>query len=552
MFEKLVENWLDSASERSYQAPFCQMLAAKGHTVVHSTRHAPTEFGKDVITVDANGVPWAFQLKGNPSGRLTKSQVAEIASQLDELVVYAITHPGVPHGKKHKCVLVTNGNIEEEASEAINALNLSLQQRGHGKNRIEVWTRGTLLKMAAELGTNLWPSDVSDLNLLLELLVHRGDDIFPAAKLHHLLHALLLLSETETQPVTKAELARRITSSAILVSVSLRTFSLKENHFAALTAWIMFVTYAGAAMEKRSYQLSGPARRALELAKSTVYDLLVALCNDVIRNPKLAPSVGSVIAPFHRARATLIYALISIYWLWADKRGWIVSDHRAFIEGWIPRNFANSLFWGEACVPQLIAHYWLFSRLDASIGTEGQLGALLNFVVQVQRGQLGTIFPGPYFSFDVVQAHLMRDVIPVKDDPLAHEAPTGSTFVAEWLFHIFVRKNLKAPCQLIWPEFTKLILRCFYPEHRWAYAMSHCDRGTEDAVVPTLNKRWRDLVNDARNCQVTSLPPSLVGDEFVFALFVVLFPYRATSEAMRYLDYKLGSSWLIADAITDS
>jgi hypothetical protein len=313
----------------------------------------------------------------------------------------------------------------------------------------------------------------------------------------------------------------------------------------------MFVTYASAAIEKREFQISGPARRALDLAKTTVYDLLAALCNDVVKNPKLAPSVGSVIAPFHRARTTLIYSLMSIYWHWSEARGWSIADHKHFIENWIPRHFASSSIWGEACLPQMIAHYWLFSKLDATIGAESQLGSLLNFVVHVQRGLLNTILPGPYFSFEQVQAHLMRAVIPVKDDPLAHEAPYGNSFLAESLLHIFVRKNLKLPCQLIWPEFTRLIHQRFTPEHKWAYGLSHCERGTETATVPALNKRWSELVDDARDCRTNSLPCSLVGDEFFFALFVILFPYRATSEAMRYLDYKLGSSWLIAEAIVD-
>ena len=74
MLERLLEGWLDNATERAYQTPFCQMLVARGHKVIHNTRHAPTEFGKDVITVDPDGRVCAFQLKGNPSTRLTLHQ----------------------------------------------------------------------------------------------------------------------------------------------------------------------------------------------------------------------------------------------------------------------------------------------------------------------------------------------------------------------------------------------------------------------------------------------------------------------------------------------
>ena len=62
MIEKLLENWLDSASERSYQAVFVQMLSAQGYRVVHSTRHTALEYGKDVLAIDQDGNGCAFQV----------------------------------------------------------------------------------------------------------------------------------------------------------------------------------------------------------------------------------------------------------------------------------------------------------------------------------------------------------------------------------------------------------------------------------------------------------------------------------------------------------
>ena len=63
MLEKIIENWLDNASERSFEKPFCYMLSAEGHTIIHSTRHTAMELGKDIITVAPDGTPCAYQLK---------------------------------------------------------------------------------------------------------------------------------------------------------------------------------------------------------------------------------------------------------------------------------------------------------------------------------------------------------------------------------------------------------------------------------------------------------------------------------------------------------
>ena len=71
MLERLIENWLDSASERSYQRCFCQMLTGQGFRIVHNTKHTPQEFGKDVIAVSPEGKLVGYQLKGNPGATLT-------------------------------------------------------------------------------------------------------------------------------------------------------------------------------------------------------------------------------------------------------------------------------------------------------------------------------------------------------------------------------------------------------------------------------------------------------------------------------------------------
>ena len=72
MLEKVVENWLDKATERSFQQPYCHILSADRHTIIHSTRHSAMELGKDIITIDRNETPCAFQLK---TGNITLAKM---------------------------------------------------------------------------------------------------------------------------------------------------------------------------------------------------------------------------------------------------------------------------------------------------------------------------------------------------------------------------------------------------------------------------------------------------------------------------------------------
>jgi hypothetical protein len=122
VLRRLLESWLDSASERSYQVPFCQILSAQGHTILHSTRHGPLEFGKDIVTMGPDRIPCAYQLKGNPGARLTLDQYRKIEDQLVQLVHQPILFPG-RKSQPHRTYLVTNGAVDEEVQVAINNLN---------------------------------------------------------------------------------------------------------------------------------------------------------------------------------------------------------------------------------------------------------------------------------------------------------------------------------------------------------------------------------------------------------------------------------------------
>jgi hypothetical protein len=249
------------------------MLAAEGHTVLHSTRHAPLEFGKDVISIASDGVPCAFQLKGNPGTRLTLTQLRDIKGQLLELVTQPIVLPGTPSGP-HRSYLVTNGETEEEVHRSLDDINRELENLGYGPKRIELWSRGRLLEMANRLGATLWPSELEDLNTLLELLVHQGDDLLPLAKIDRLLSRLLSLDEEKSTSFGAAEGRRRITSAAVLVAVALRNFSLKENHYATSAAWTLFAAYAIACCERHHLAYEDRARAAVNIARNTIFDAL--------------------------------------------------------------------------------------------------------------------------------------------------------------------------------------------------------------------------------------------------------------------------------------
>jgi hypothetical protein len=547
MLDRLIESWLDSASERSYQSVFCQMLAADGHVVVHSTRHMPIEFGKDVITVAPDHIPCAFQLKGNPGGRLTLTDFREVAPQLIELVTHPIVLPGITR-KQHRCYLVTNGEIDEEVHRSVSDLNLGFENQGYGPNRIELWPRGQLLEMATRLGSSLWPSELEDMNTLLELLVHRGDDLLPIDKLHRLLRRLLRLEDSDAQKIRAREVKRSVTSAAVLTAVALRNFSGKENHFAVLSAWVLFISYAIAACERHQVSFDRAARKSVQIAKTAILVALASMCDEIISNKGLAPDRGPEIAPMLRARGTLLYGLMSLYWLWASEDEWPNENHADFLRSWIPRNYQHSL-WGEGAIPQMLAHYWFLSRTDAGWNSEYLLASLLSAVVSLNTNYSQQIFPSPYFSFEDTMRHQLWPFLGSGPDPLQDETASGSSYLTEGLLHLVVRSNMKQTIKSIWPSITQLGLMRYEPDNEWQYCLYRNEGGQGIMGQAPPTKAWSDLVEEARDCRVVRVPAPLLAEKFILALFVLILPYRATPEVLRYLGWKLGTVWFVPPPI---
>ena len=277
MLEKLVEYWLDNANERGYQPVFTQIILAQGHRVMHSTRHSAIEFGKDIITIDRDGTPCAFQLKGNPGSRLTLAQHREIAGQLNELVNQPIVYPGVPTRIWHKSYLVTNGEVEEEVQRAIDDFNRGQERAGYPDRKLEMISRGSLLKWIIDLGDALWPSQVESGQPLIELLAARGDGEFRFLPLHHLFQSILLLDDkSPDKAIPASDLRRRCISAALITELALHSYRHKQNHLAVAYAWTMCCLYLVAACERQGKSFGRNAKDIFSVAKTAAFDALAA------------------------------------------------------------------------------------------------------------------------------------------------------------------------------------------------------------------------------------------------------------------------------------
>jgi len=533
VLERLIENWLDNAGERSYQRCFCQMLIGHGYRIIHNTEHTPLEHGKDVIAISSDGKVVGFQLKGNPGKSLKPNQFNEIRTQLEQLATLALGIPGYEKKIPDECYLVTNGEIDEAVSIELQRLNAALESRGHPPEKIKTITRGTLLSWLNSLGLALWPSEIEDFGNLIKLLNCSGEEIYPAEIFDPLLQHTLCFQDT----IKVSELRRRITSAAIMTAVALHSFSRRKNYFAEITAWTMFAIYTIAACEKNNVNFKKNGEEAVLTARSAIYDLLRELCDEIQGRGILSEGNPYSEFAFYRPRALLIYSLMGIYWMWSHTEGWNEPMHKELIEELIPENLAPHSIWGEGAIPHFFVFTWYQQQNATSSKKDEFVAVVLRDILSNKLGPEGHL-PSPYYGIEDVVRHKYHNLLGC-DDPLEGDSFECRSYICESLMMYLVRSNLKEICKELWPDFTRISHERVVPDESWRYALYRMGEGATNTtyIYPSM-MQWNDLKEFFAEHEGADIPKALKADPILLLLFVTIFPFRASFSAIKFLQRK--------------
>ena len=531
MLERVIENWLDKASERSFQLCYCYMLSADGHIIIHSTRHCGMEMGKDIITVDSDGTPCAFQLKtGNISLAKWRN---EIGPQIDDLVFGKISHPSVENSKHHKSYLVTNGRIEEEVSRAIDDRNRSWKDI-NPCFRLRTVVRGELLEKAQNLGTNLWPSELTDTKTLLELFLENGRSVLPKEKLASLLESTLPLRfvEHKKEP-SKDDCKRRVASAAILCGIATWSFSKENNHAAEIEAWTMYIAYVLALAERWKLPVK-VYESEFRIAAKSIYDALANLCDEIRDRTHLMepPALADVF--IYRVRLTWLMALMGIYALWRLKDGLPEDEVSNFLQGFFKAKQGQLELWGEAVIPQFLAIFWHWRKIDTTQKTDEFLRCLIESICKLNRPEGKEFLASPYYEAEDILPHIFG----VADEPLM-DSFRGESYALEGLVHLCVRKSCKASMQSLWPNITRLASVTFEPATKWEFYRWRNEEGKHKIVYPKHTQDWEELKAMSFEAEGKNIPTSIKKYPILLLLFLCVYPHRMNSEILRWLDTEI-------------
>jgi len=550
---------LDNINERGYQPAFLQMLVGEGHRVVHSTRHMAIEFGKDVVSVDSNGVPCAFQLKGDPGSRLTLAKFREMRPQLTELVEQPIRYPGINPDDPHHSYLVTNGEIEEEVQRAVDDMNVGYNQRGLG--RLLLIGRGTLLKWAIDHASTFWSAGFSIHEKLIRFYNSDGVGAPMYDALSEGLDEILCLSD-QTASLSGAEFGRRLVSASIFATLTTRNYALASNHVAIAGVQAVLFAHLAASETRHGRSNTEEGRAAKSIAREAFFGACTDLADEVVgkleahdaARPDLVErdhnviflSDGAFASHFTwRARELRTLSLLSITRLQGrqGQNSWPLSESIATrIDAFLEERSHPIDLWGEAAVPQALAYFW---RCRTRV-TNRSLQQVISFIISRNRPEDG-YFPDPYHLADAALRDRLADGLGIERGKVKEDTQGNASYLTLGLFHCFVRANLKSAAKQLWPGLTRMSHLAMVPTEPWAFGLWRTDFGENVNLLLKPTGQWRNIQKDAADIETPHVPRGLSDDPIMLFAYITFAPHRALPEVLRFLHYEVCGTWFLPD-----
>lgn len=489
--------------------------------------------GKDIITIDPDGIPCAYQLK---TGSISKKiWDKKISSQTDNLVSIQINHPSVDSSKHHRSYLVTNGNIVEAVSEAIRGRNQMWANQNQSYRCLETIVRGELFEKAKRLGTDLWPSELTDIRTLLEMYLEDGAGILPKPKLSTLFESTFQLDK-ETAP-SDEECKRIIASAGLLCAIAISSYSDKENYVAEIEAWILYIAYVFALVEK--WDLPEKVyKNEVKIATDFLYNTLANLCEEIKDREYLIEGDPLTDSYVYKVRMTWLLGLMSVYALWRRIKEEPKDEMDDFLRDFCNEKRSQLKLWGEAAIPQFLSFFWFLRKIDGTKEPDCLIYKLISKICNLNRPGNQTFLANPYYEVEEILPHHFAHILIPTPVPL-RDSFEGQSYALEGLVHLYVRRNWKQAMLGLWPAITRLQFESFVPNDFCEFYRWRSENGKNNFDAPTPTQDWEELKTLASESDGTCIPPTIKEHPILLLLFLCVYPHRMNAEIIRWLDTQM-------------
>ncbi len=532
MIEKLLESWLDNATERQFQLPFCLMLNAGGHRVLHMTRHCGMEFGKDVIALSPSKRVCVFQLK-RVDKRLTQAKWREMLPQVMQLISYEVVHPSIPDGRTadFDCKIVINGDLSEEVIREIEDLNLGFgNQIGR---QLEVMVRGDLLEMARRHSHAFWPHDFKDLRPFLRIIAQEPSSPVNIEVITDFYQAQILNVALDSTRSVSARRTRVVGALALVAFIS-STYVAAENYDSEVTALVLGLSYVLAAVEK-----AGDDWRLFDefisLVTDRIYHSIELLVEEVMEKGTLTEGdiiTDKLVVHLRGTRLCGLTSVIVIKRLLGEKRG----DERKF-ELLLLKLARHIFLWGEGAVTSYIATYFAFRLSIAGTTPDNLIFALIDAICTRNRyrKEKDVALASPYYDGDYAVLRMLN----LDEIPIRHNF-SGASYSLDSLVRMAARRLWKQGLKHRWEAITHVSFLRFKPKDPWMYYLWRSEKGNNIVSFANMPTDWTTLLHESRSRgDDDEVPDYLRSNPLFLLLFLIIYPHRFNPATAALLDASL-------------
>jgi len=524
VLEKLLEDWLNSIDERSFNFAFSQYLLAEGYTAVHFSRHGEFEQGKDVLAIDKDGGSCAFQLKALQGKKLKQNQWHDMEAQIEQLIRVPIKHSAFPHETGgHRSFLVVVGELDEGVRVEIEDMQV-VWKNSWGRG-LEVITKGHLLRTLCDLQLTFMPTGLDKLRDLLTVYIEPGDDLLDKAKYSQLMESFLDPGQAAGPKATY----RQMVSANIFASVALRPYYVKENYFSVIEGWVMQYCLLLAREDQAGEALSAGTIAQCELIRGEIARCLEQLCTETLNASHLFLGSPLVDRRFYEARVTILIGLVSVFLLGFSKTSHVTQEQVDALTNFVRVKLPLAKIWGESAIPFFLTVYWLHRTCYYDISHELRLvGIIASYCKKSVNPQLDGI-PNAYYGFQEIVEWQMD----VSKPP---ESFGYRELYVEGLVQITARNMLLRNLALLWPDISRLRHERFEPENNWDLYSFRSKRGCFATHVRPLQKSWSALRQESSRVDQRYVPKYMRNDLGMLLLYLVVFPHRGAPDLIKHID----------------
>lgn len=432
-----------------------------------------------------------------------------------------IKHPAVDNTLKHRCILVTNGTINNVVTTNIADRNIRYKQLGLPE--LEIIAGQELLKMFLEVTGTFLPRQLTDFRTFLELLMFDGNGLLNKKLISTFLESILFT--TEDNP---SELGRKISTSVVLTQYALTPYESQENHISIIEGWIILCAYILSIVEK--YELEQKKwLQSFKLVLEKINYQLGALKKEFFKRTDYTEVWDCEL--FYKARITTVLGWLSAFELYQKKDNPSYELDTRVCDSIKEMYDKDTWFWGESATPMFIMMSKLLYAIDEKELSNKIITDLLIEITTSNNFRVKEGLPDQYYLSDQVINHFYGP----HDSKLDLSSFSGSSYHLSTLVDILVRRGKRKLLNELWKNISYILNSEFKPNFTWELFKWRCEKGKQNDYFYNNPQSWNDLQKNATKPCDNSCPKTLHSLPFSY-YFVLCFPHRLNKNTNKLLD----------------